>query len=83
MCFMLVDIGSSGRWSDGGILAESRFRKALEQNRLSVPSPRALPGSSTKTLLVVVGDEAFPLKPYLMRPYPGKHLPVRQNIYIL
>ena len=32
-------------------------------------------------MLYIVGDEAFPLKPYLMRPYPGRKLPESKAIY--
>ena len=28
-----------------------------------------------------LGDEIFPLKPWLMRPFPGKQLPEKQRIY--
>ena len=30
---------------------------------------------------VIVGDEAFHLKTYLIRPYPGKNLPDEQSIF--
>lgn len=33
-----------------------------------------LPGDEAPTSYVFVGDEAFPLKPYLMRPFPGRQL---------
>jgi len=42
--------------------------------RTKIPEPKALPGTNIKVPYVIVGDEAFPLKTYLLRPYPGKQL---------
>lgn len=42
--------------------------------QVNLPSPCALPGSQTVAPYVFVGDEAFPLKTYLLRPYPGREL---------
>ena len=45
----------------------------LEAGSLSFPHPRPLPGTTQLDVpFVIVGDEAFPLKNYMMRPYPGK-----------
>jgi hypothetical protein len=38
---------------------------------LGIPEDKQLPGTSRWAPHVIVGDEAFPLKPYLMRPYTG------------
>ena len=35
---------------------------------------------STRLPFVIVGDEAFPLKNYLMRPYSGNMLPDDQEV---
>jgi len=72
--FIAVDVGSYGKNSDGGILAHSNLGKALENNSLKIPESKTLPGTNTKAPFVIVGDEAFPLKTYLLRPYPGKQL---------
>ena len=74
--FILVDIGDAGRHSDGGVLSNSEYGKALEAGLLSLPSPRPLPGTTQPDLpYIIVADEAFPLKQYMMRPYPGRNLP--------
>uniref|UniRef100_A0A8D9E207 Nuclease HARBI1 n=1 Tax=Cacopsylla melanoneura TaxID=428564 RepID=A0A8D9E207_9HEMI len=73
--FIAVDVGGFGRHSDGGIFAHSNLGKALETGRFNVPGPSALPGTNAEAPYVVVGDQAFPLKNYLMRPYPGENLP--------
>lgn len=41
---------------------------------VNTPPPEILPGSQTSTPYVIVGDEGFPLKYNLMRPFPGRDL---------
>lgn len=72
--FIAVDIGAYGRNSDGGIWAHSNIGKAFESGNLSVPGPAPLLGTNIELPHVIVGDEAFPLKSYIMRPYPGQEL---------
>ncbi|KAG0712999.1 Protein ALP1-like [Chionoecetes opilio] len=74
--FIYLDVGSYGREHDGSVFAQSTFGKALEDGTLLLPqSPNGdLP-------YVFVGDEAFPLKPQLMRPYPGKNLSDKKKIF--
>lgn len=66
--FTLVDIGAPGRNSDGGIFANSAMGKAMERNTLNIPPPEAF--NSVCLPYVFVADEAFPLKSYMMRPFP-------------
>jgi hypothetical protein len=68
--FTVFDMGSYGRNSHGGIFAHSKLREYLE-TYLGIPEDKKLPGTSCLAPHVIVGDEAFPLKTYLMRPYPG------------
>lgn len=44
--------------------------------RVNLPQPSTLPNDTTGHLFpyTFVGDEAFALKPYMMRPYPGRAL---------
>ena len=79
--FVLVDVGDSGRHSDGGVFANSRIGKLFDKNEMDVPPPSTLPGSSVAAPYVLVGDDAFPLKHYLMKPYPGKLLRDEMNVY--
>ena len=73
--FTLTDIGQIGRHSDGGVLANSEFGKALECGHFKFPSHTSLPGSTDPMPFVLVGDEAFPLRHNMMRPFPGRNLP--------
>lgn len=67
--FTLVDIGAYGSAHDSTVFRESAFGCALESNALAIP--KATAGNDLP--YVFVADEAFPLKPYIMRPYPGLH----------
>ncbi|XP_055550383.1 uncharacterized protein LOC129732934 [Wyeomyia smithii] len=78
--FIVVDVGAYGGNSDGGVFANSEFGKRLLNGSLNLPPAAQLPNSTVKTPHYVVGDAAFPLKPYLVRPFPGKLLPpIREN----
>jgi hypothetical protein len=43
----------------------------LENGSLNIPPDSSLPGTNIEASFVIVGDEAIPLKTYLMRQYPG------------
>lgn len=79
--FIAVDVGSYGRSSDGGIFAKSQLGKGLDRDQMAVPDDAPLPGTNQCAPFVIVGDEAFPLKTYLMRPYPGLHLDQKKRVF--
>ena len=72
--FIMVDVGANGRACDAGICARSTMSTALEQNEVHIPPPRPLPGRVNSVPFVVVGDDAFGLKPHIMKPYPGREI---------
>ena len=80
-CFTMVDIGAYGRESDGGVFSQSIFGSRLENDTLGIPTPSALPSSEVVAPYVIVGDAAFPLKSYLMKPYPGRNLSDAREIF--
>jgi hypothetical protein len=74
--FRVVDVGAYGRSSDGGTLSSSAFGTALRLGNLDLPPDRPLPGADHlgPQPHVFIGDEAFPLRRNLLRPYPGQNL---------
>ncbi|XP_070528283.1 uncharacterized protein [Cardiocondyla obscurior] len=70
--FTWVDIGQFGLISDGGIWSQTDLAADLETNRANLPEPTPLPKRDVPFPYIAVADEAFPLKPYLMRPFPRR-----------
>lgn len=64
-------MGAYGKSGDGGICPSSKVSKAFEKNKFNVPNGRALPGTNEILPYAMIRDEAFPLKSYILRPYPG------------
>lgn len=83
--FILIDVGAEGRNSDGGIFKTSDMGKALENQSLKFPNSEPLSKSRREKIpYYMVADEAFPLKSYMMRPYPGRStglLPLQKAIF--
>lgn len=77
--FTLVDIGAFGSQSDGEIFKESTFGQALESGTIKLPA--AITKYKYYVSYYFVGDEAFPLKSYILRPYPGKNLNSEKRIF--
>jgi len=81
-CFSIVDIGAEGRRSDAGVFASSDLAHLLDTNSLQLPPDRHLDSSGFKFPYVLVGDEAFPLTCYMMRPYSrSKNLTIKKKIF--
>lgn len=68
--FLYIDVGSNGRMNDSSIFGASRLKTALENNTLRFPDWG-----------VIVGDDAFPLKTYLMMPYSRNGMTQKEKIF--
>jgi len=79
--FLYVDTGCYGRMSDGGVYNNSSLAEALAVNSLNIPKPELINASDIKMPFVVVSDDAFPLKPYLMKPYSHRQLTKEKQIF--
>jgi len=69
-----VNLVSIGSLPDSSIFANSQLGAALETSSLNLPPPKELPGTNEKISHFFVGDEAFPLRTNLMRPYSRKDI---------
>lgn len=64
-------VGSQGRISDGGVFGATTFGKKLRENKLNLPERTPLTEREEAIPYVFLGDDAFPLTPNILKPYPG------------
>jgi len=76
-----VDTGGYGRRSDGGIFRDSIMGHKFNNQEMNLPKPESLTVDGLFLPYVLVGDEAFQLTEYLLRPYPGKSLNQERTIF--
>ena len=79
--FLHVDIGDFGRHHDAGIFANSAMGSSLADGTFGLPRPEILQGTNKMVDYCIIGDSAFPLTRYMMKPYPGSHLPDPEMIF--
>ena len=81
--FLFVAVGAQGSANDAAVYDASALADAIAnpENPLNIPPPRALPGTSVETPMLFVVDEAYPLKPYLMKPFSSRGLGASERIY--
>ena len=82
--FLYVDVGAIGSESDGGIFAKSQLEKMLDMHEINLPPPDKLPNKPADSPPVhyfFLGDDAFALRHYLMKPYPSQSLTHDERIY--
>ncbi|XP_023716998.1 protein ALP1-like [Cryptotermes secundus] len=79
--FICIDVGAYGKQSDSGIFGYSNLAKQLERGALKVNCETELPGTELPVPYVLVGDEEYPLKTFLMRPYPQRRLGSEEEIF--
>ncbi|XP_031637791.1 uncharacterized protein LOC116350190, partial [Contarinia nasturtii] len=79
--FTYIDVGCKGRISDGGVFNRSSLYHAIENNLLNIPSPYCLPGTTIETPYVIVADDAFALKSYIMKPFNFRNQDKSQQVF--
>ena len=77
--FTLVDIGNFGKDNDASILNNSLIGKGFAENAFKVPDPDMIDGFELP--YVILGDDIFALKHYLMKPYGGRNLSETQFVF--
>ena len=81
-CFSMFDLGQYGSNNDSGVLVHSNIGQMFDEDLMNVPEDSKLPGCEADYLpYYLLGDEIFPLKKWLLRPYPGRMMTEEQKIY--
>ena len=80
-CFTMLEIGAQGASNDAAALSSSTFGTIFENNPTMLNIPETSLVGNTNLPYVLVGDDIFPLKPWLMKPYPGNGLPELERVY--
>ena len=90
--FMFIDVGCQRRISDGGVYNNSSLSNATENNLLDLPPPHPLPISedpewvhdyeTERFPVVIVVDDAFPLKSQIIKPYSHRNLTFRKSVEV-
>ena len=71
--FTMVDVGQYCSNIDTGVVINSEMGQNFEESSFDLPEPESLEGFPVGQLpYYLVGDDIFPLKLWLMQPYPGQ-----------
>ena len=79
--FIYVNVGTNGRVSDGGAWDRCSLNERLKNNTAGLPANESLPGTNRIVPYVFVGDDAFPLKSYLLKPFPLRSQNEDERVY--
>lgn len=79
--FIYCSVGTNGRVSDGGVINHTTFYEKLICNQLNIPEQAKLSNSDKFLEYVFVGDEAFAMRPDLIKPYNRESLNRNRRIF--
>ena len=79
--FIWCTLGYPGCSSDAGIFKRSPLKRGLERGTLGLPDPEPLRGDDRNIPYFLVGDDAFPLQSWMMKPFPQRNLTHAERIY--
>jgi hypothetical protein len=75
------DIGEPGSAGDAGIFNDSDLKRGIESGKIRLPPPEPLPGDDKDVPYFIIGDDAFGLKTWMMKPFGSQMLPHDERIF--
>ena len=78
---MWADVGTQGSSSDAQIFNHGPLRNGLENDTLGLPDPEPLPHDDRPLPYFLVGDDAFPLRSWMMKPYSNRNMTNEERIF--
>lgn len=77
--FVAVDVGSYGKEGDSNIFRKSLIGQKIASNNFNIPEAKPLHNTNVNLPHFLIGDEAFPLSTYMMKPYSRRTILNRQK----
>ncbi len=79
--FIWVDVGAQGSASDAQIFNHTNLERAIEENWMDIPGDAPLPQDDGDTPYFFIGDDAFALKTWMMKPFSRRNLTREERIF--
>ena len=79
--FIWANVGSPGSASDAGIFNDSPLPRSLETNTIGFPDADPLPHDNVPMPYFIVGDDAFALRTWLMKPFSHRNMLIEDRIF--
>lgn len=81
--FIFADVALCGHLYREGQWEKTRFGTCVEKNSLNIPPPVSFIGTQKFIPFVFVASDPFPLRPYIMKPYPivGEYLEDARRLF--
>lgn len=79
--FLYVDAGSTGSASDAQIWNSCEIKELVEADKLGFPEAEDFPDGDRLIPYFFVGDDAFALRTFLMKPYGKRNLTRKERIF--
>ena len=78
--FLWVNVGASGSSSDAQIFNRSKLKRRIENGTMGLPPPEPLGPGGPDLHYFLLGDDAFALMPWLVKPYSRRQLTREERI---
>ncbi len=79
--FRSVSVGSNGACSDMQIFSETAMKQKIDNDDFEWPPPACLPNDDNPLPHYFIGDDAFALEQWLMKPYSQCNLSKEEKIF--
>ena len=79
--FMFSAISAKGAASDAQIFNGSELKECLDNGSIRFPAPDPLPNDTKNMPYFFIGDDAFALRPSMMKPYSDRGMTNDERIY--